>query len=85
MALGLRYRREDLFRHLETVAKSEKASAELKKAIADVMAHKDDEDVEKYIPALEAAAKAQGPICDNDCHCMEKILTNLDQISKKSV
>ena len=85
MALGLKYRRNDLYKHLEACAANAKASAELKKAIADVIAHKDADDIDKYIPALEKAAKAQGPLCDNDCHCMEKILTNLDQLSKKSV
>lgn len=85
MALGLKYRRNDLYKHLEACAANEKASAELKKAIADVIAHKDADDIDQFIPALERAAKAQGPLCDNDCHCMEKILTNLDQLSKKSV
>ncbi len=85
MALGLRYRREDLYRHLQTVLANEKTSAELKKAITDVIAHKDADDIDQFIPALVAAAKAQGPICEGDCHCMEKILTNIDQLSKKSV
>ncbi|MCQ2747730.1 MAG: hypothetical protein MJ223_00325 [Mycoplasmoidaceae bacterium] len=86
MALGLKYRRNDLYKHLDACAANEKATPALKKAIADVVAHKDADDIDQFIPALEAAAKAQGPLCDGgECHCMEKILTNLDQLSKKSV
>ncbi len=85
MALGLKYRRNDIYKHLEACAAHTNATPALKKAIADVIAHKDAEDIDQFIPALEKAAKEQGPLCAEDCHCMEKILTNLDQLSKKSV
>ncbi len=85
MALGLKYRRDELYAHLNSLLNNEKASDELKAAIKDVVAHKDADDIDKYIPALVKAAKAQKPICEGDCHCMEKILNNLDQLSKKSV
>lgn len=85
MALGLKYRRNDLYKHLESLIDNPKASAELKGAIREVIAHKDADDIDKYIPALVKAAKAQKPICEGECHCMEKILNNIDQLSKKSV
>lgn len=85
IAQGLRYRREHLYEHLEKVANSEKASKQLKEAIASVISHKDSDDIDKYIPNLKIAAQSQQSICDENCQCMSKILNNLDQLSKKSI
>jgi len=74
MALGLEYRRNELYAYLDVLAKDANTSAELKKAIADVVAHKDAEDIDAYIPALAAAAAGD-----------KKIINNLDQLSKKSI
>lgn len=85
IAQGLRYRREHLYKHLEEVANNPKVSKQLKEAIANVISHKDSDDIDKYIPSLKIAAESEQSICDKDCQCMAKILNNLDQLSKKSV
>ena len=85
MALGLRYRREDLYRHIEKCVASPKATTQFKAVAQYVLDHKDDDKLFEFIPKFVEEVQKQGPLCDNDCHCMDKILKNLDQLTKKSV
>ena len=83
MYLGQKTLRDQAIAKLEEMAASEKASAELKTAVANFLASKDDTkknaaDVAALIPEVEKAAK-------EGCPLAQEVLAKKDYLAKKSV
>ena len=83
MYLGQKTLRDQAIAKLEEMAASEKASAELKTAVANFLASKDDTkknaaDVAALIPEVEKAAK-------EGCPLASEVLAKKDYLAKKSV
>ena len=84
MALGLRYRREELYSDLALLANDAKASFELKNVITKVIETKNKDEQEQYLPMLEATLKQHASVSGKE-NLATKILNNFDQLSQKSV